>query len=171
MVLILQKVSGRFQRAIPRREDCLVPLSRYSGCKSSILPKPVCWKDHVRMKLWAWDEKNLPSITHAIRTATAATVSVVIARLAQMPEAYWAAIATLVVMQSTLGCNANALDQTDRRYRDRRISRSTRGKFFWREPRRVRGRDCSHRITLDSIVFVWRGLRIATQALPSPSSF
>jgi len=55
------------------------------------------------MKLWAWDEKNLPSITHAIRTAIAATTSVVIARLAQMPEVYWAAIATLVVMQSTLG--------------------------------------------------------------------
>ena len=55
------------------------------------------------MKLWAWHEKNLPSITHAIRTAIAATASVVIARLAQMPEVYWAAIATLVVMQSTLG--------------------------------------------------------------------
>jgi len=69
----------------------------------SILPKQVCWKDHARMKLWAWDEKNLPSITHAVRTAIAATVSVLIARLVQMPEAYWAAIATLVVMQSTLG--------------------------------------------------------------------
>ncbi len=56
-----------------------------------------------RMKLWAWDEKNLPSITDAIRTAVAATASVIIARLSQMPEAYWAAIATLVVMQSTLG--------------------------------------------------------------------
>jgi uncharacterized membrane protein YccC len=55
------------------------------------------------MKLWAWDEKNLPSITHAIRTAVAATASVIIARLVQMPEVYWAAIATLVVMQSTLG--------------------------------------------------------------------
>jgi uncharacterized membrane protein YgaE (UPF0421/DUF939 family) len=55
------------------------------------------------MKLWAWDEKNLPSVTPAIRTAVAATVSVIIARLVQMPEAYWAAIATLVVMQSTLG--------------------------------------------------------------------
>jgi uncharacterized membrane protein YccC len=55
------------------------------------------------MKLWAWDEKNLPSITHAIRTAIAATASVIIARLVQMPEVYWAAIATLVVMQSTLG--------------------------------------------------------------------
>jgi len=55
------------------------------------------------MKLWAWDEKNLPSITHAIRTAVAASASVLIARLVQMPEAYWAAIATLVVMQCTLG--------------------------------------------------------------------
>jgi hypothetical protein len=55
------------------------------------------------MKLWVWDEKNLPSITHAIRTAVAATVSVIIARLVQMPEAYWSANATLVVMQSTLG--------------------------------------------------------------------
>jgi uncharacterized membrane protein YccC len=60
-------------------------------------------EDDLFMKLWAWDEKNLPSITHAIRTAVAATVSVIIARLVQMPEAYWAAIATLVVMQSTLG--------------------------------------------------------------------
>jgi uncharacterized membrane protein YgaE (UPF0421/DUF939 family) len=55
------------------------------------------------MKVWAWDEKNLPSITHAIRTAAAATLSVIIARFVRMPEAYWAAIATLVVMQSTLG--------------------------------------------------------------------
>jgi uncharacterized membrane protein YccC len=55
------------------------------------------------MKLWPWDEKNLPWITHAIRTSVAATASVIIARLVQMPEAYWARIATLVVMQSTLG--------------------------------------------------------------------
>jgi len=55
------------------------------------------------MKFWTWEKENLPSITHAIRTAVAATVSVIIARLVQMPEAYWAAIATLVVMQSTLG--------------------------------------------------------------------
>jgi uncharacterized membrane protein YccC len=60
-------------------------------------------EDDWSMKLWAWDEKNLPSITHSIRTAAAATASVIIARLVQMPEAYWAGIATLVVMQSTLG--------------------------------------------------------------------
>ena len=59
----------------------------------------VGWKDHVCIKIWVWNEKNLPSITHAIRTA----VAVIIARLVQMPEAYWAAIATLVVMQSSLG--------------------------------------------------------------------
>src|SRR5205085_4158140 len=67
------------------------------------LPTDARRKDHAQMKLWAWEEKNLPSITHAIRTAVAASVSVIIARLVQMPEAYWAAIATLVVMQSTLG--------------------------------------------------------------------
>jgi len=55
------------------------------------------------MKLWTWQKENLPSIAHSIRTAAAATLSVVVARLVQMPEAYWAAIATLVVMQSTLG--------------------------------------------------------------------
>jgi uncharacterized membrane protein YgaE (UPF0421/DUF939 family) len=55
------------------------------------------------MKFWVWDKKNLPSITHAIRAAVAATVSVIIARLVKMPEAYWAAIATLIVIQSTFG--------------------------------------------------------------------
>ena len=54
------------------------------------------------MKLWTWKRENLPSLSHALRTAVAATLSVVIARLVGMPEAYWAAIATLVVMQSTL---------------------------------------------------------------------
>ena len=69
----------------------------------SSLPKKVRREDHVRMKFRAWDKKNLPSIMHAIRTAVAVTASVIIARLVQMPEAYWAAIATLVVMQATLG--------------------------------------------------------------------
>ena len=55
------------------------------------------------MKLWSWQKENLPSIGHSVRTAVAATVSVIVARLVQMPEAYWAAIATLVVMQSSLG--------------------------------------------------------------------
>src|SRR5215471_4298187 len=55
------------------------------------------------MKLWSWKKENLPSAAHSIRTAAAATISICVARLIGMPEAYWAAIATLVVMQSTLG--------------------------------------------------------------------
>jgi uncharacterized membrane protein YgaE (UPF0421/DUF939 family) len=54
------------------------------------------------VKLWKWDQENLPSVVHSIRTAIAATLSLAVARLFGLPEAYWAAIATLVVMQSTL---------------------------------------------------------------------
>jgi hypothetical protein len=57
------------------------PSVRFIQPGEGILPNMVRWKDHVRMKVWAWDEKNLPSIAHAIRTAVAATVSVIIAGL------------------------------------------------------------------------------------------
>jgi uncharacterized membrane protein YgaE (UPF0421/DUF939 family) len=40
---------------------------------------------------------------HIVRTTIAATASLLIARLFKLPEAYWAAITTLVVMQSSLG--------------------------------------------------------------------
>jgi uncharacterized membrane protein YccC len=69
----------------------------------AILPKGNRRQDHADMKLWSWQRENLPSIAHSIRTAIAATAAVIVARLVQMPEAYWAAIATLVVMQSSLG--------------------------------------------------------------------
>ena len=69
----------------------------------AILPKGIRRQDDAPMKVWSWQKENLPSIGHSIRTAVAATLSVVVARLVQMPEAYWAAIATLVVMQSNLG--------------------------------------------------------------------
>lgn len=42
-------------------------------------------------------------LVSAARTAIAATASYLIARLSGLPEAYWAAILTLVIMQSTLG--------------------------------------------------------------------
>lgn len=42
-------------------------------------------------------------VVDSARTAIAAVVSFLIARLVGMPEAYWAAIATLIVMQSTVG--------------------------------------------------------------------
>lgn len=40
---------------------------------------------------------------HSVRTAVAAVVSLLVARVFRLPEAYWAAITTLIVMQSTLG--------------------------------------------------------------------
>jgi len=55
------------------------------------------------VKVWKWERENLPSVKHSARVAIAVTVSFMVARLFRLPEAYWAVIATLVVMQSTLG--------------------------------------------------------------------
>src|SRR5215469_16202325 len=49
------------------------------------------------VKLWKWEPENLPSVIHSVRTAIAATISFAVARLFGLPEAYWAAIATLMV--------------------------------------------------------------------------
>jgi uncharacterized membrane protein YccC len=42
-------------------------------------------------------------VIHAARTTVAALASLLLARLFKLPEAYWATVTTLVVMQSTLG--------------------------------------------------------------------
>ena len=42
-------------------------------------------------------------VEDAARTALAAVVSFLVARLLRIPEAYWATISTIIVMQSTLG--------------------------------------------------------------------
>lgn len=42
-------------------------------------------------------------IEDSARTALAAVASFMIARLLRLPEAYWATISTIIVMQSTLG--------------------------------------------------------------------
>jgi uncharacterized membrane protein YccC len=51
--------------------------------------------------------KGLPlrraDVVQAVRTTIAAVISLEIASLLKLPEAYWAAITTLIVMQSTLG--------------------------------------------------------------------
>src|ERR1700687_5180965 len=46
---------------------------------------------------------NPSSVVHAARTTVAAVVSYLIARLFHLPEAYWATISTMIVMQSTMG--------------------------------------------------------------------
>ncbi len=50
-----------------------------------------------------WFHVDQKEFVHAVRTAIAAVASLLIARLFRLPEAYWAAIATMIVMQSTLG--------------------------------------------------------------------
>src|SRR5262245_15735625 len=44
-----------------------------------------------------------PVLVHSARTATAAVTSLLIARQFGLPEAYWAAVTTLVIEQSSLG--------------------------------------------------------------------
>ncbi|MDR3580940.1 MAG: FUSC family protein [Oryzomonas sp.] len=48
-------------------------------------------------------KQNPPSFTHSARTAVAAIASLLVARLLRLPEAYWAPITTMIVMQSSLG--------------------------------------------------------------------
>ena len=63
----------------------------------------------VRNSAGAMSQARIPSrvsqqsLEHSARTAVAAAVSLIVARLLRLPEAYWAAITTLIVMQSTLG--------------------------------------------------------------------
>ncbi len=44
-----------------------------------------------------------PIVVHSTRTAVVAVASVLTARLFRLPEAYWAAVTTLVITQSSLG--------------------------------------------------------------------
>jgi uncharacterized membrane protein YgaE (UPF0421/DUF939 family) len=49
----------------------------------------------------AW--KDRPILVLSARTAVAAVASLLVARLFRLPEAYWAPITTLVIVQSSLG--------------------------------------------------------------------
>lgn len=46
--------------------------------------------------------ENPANAMHSARAAVAAVLSLLVARLLGLPEAYWASISTLIVMQSTL---------------------------------------------------------------------
>src|SRR3974390_3243460 len=56
-----------------------------------------------RRKRNAGTWKGWPILVHSLRTAVAAVTSVLAAKLFRLPEAYWAAITTLVIVQSSLG--------------------------------------------------------------------
>lgn len=57
----------------------------------------------VEAKQTGWLAANEQEFVHALRTTVAAVASLLIGRLFRLPESYWAAITTIVVMQSTLG--------------------------------------------------------------------
>ena len=51
---------------------------------------------------WVIARRNPPSIAYVVLSAVAAVASYVIARLFHLPEAYWAPMSALIVMQLTL---------------------------------------------------------------------
>jgi uncharacterized membrane protein YccC len=48
-------------------------------------------------------KQDQKEVLHSARTAVAAVGSLVIAQSCRLPEPYWAAVTTIVIMQSTLG--------------------------------------------------------------------
>ena len=126
------------------------------------------YEESLVVKLWKWEQENLPSVLHSLRTAIAATVSLAVARLVGLPEAYWAAIATLVVMQSTL--SATLLISIERIAARRWVlwpvrswQAISRGVFWRSRPRYL----CWDSCALD---FAWREPRIGMRASRSPLS-
>jgi uncharacterized membrane protein YgaE (UPF0421/DUF939 family) len=55
------------------------------------------------LRSWVVSPLNRESFEHSARTAVAVIASLLVARVSRLPETYWAAITTLIVMQSTLG--------------------------------------------------------------------
>lgn len=56
-----------------------------------------------RLTKWILSGLNRRSLEHVARTTVVATVSLLVARACRLPEAYWAAITTMIVVQSSLG--------------------------------------------------------------------
>ena len=58
-----------------------------------------------QLRAYVTATSNPPTVQDAARTAVAAVTSLLVARLLRLPEEYWSSIATLIVMQSTLGAS------------------------------------------------------------------
>src|SRR5215469_2563942 len=67
----------------------------------SVIPRVGRWR--LDLAGFITTRNNPVSLLHALRTALAAVASLLIARLGRLPEAHWAPISTIIVMQSTLG--------------------------------------------------------------------
>ena len=147
--------TSNYQKARSSEETSLPSFSsvRFIQPGEGILPNIVRWKDDVRMKVWAWAEKNLPP-NHTRHSHSSGCDRIRHNRAARANA------------QGLLGCdpyfgrnaiysgrNPNALARANRRYRGGRVSGNARGKFLWREPRCLRSRDCSHLIARDRVSF------------------
>ena len=84
-----------FNRCCPDAVHCAFSFSKIATTRATVKIET--------LKNLIIARENLPTRTHAVRTAVAAVVSLLVARLFRLPESYWAAISCLVVMQSTLG--------------------------------------------------------------------
>ena len=60
---------------------------------------------------WKWSRLRRYDVIHAARTTAAAALSLEVAYLLKLPEPYWAAITTVIVMQSTLGAALTVSEQ------------------------------------------------------------
>ena len=69
------------------------------GAKRAQPPKWTNSPQWAALTVWS----GWPTVAHSLRTAAAAVISLLVARLARLPETYWAAVTTLVVTQSSLG--------------------------------------------------------------------
>jgi hypothetical protein len=77
-------------------------------------------------------------VLHSLRTAVAAVVSVAVARLARLPEAYWAPVTTLVIAQSSLGAALAVFPPAFRGHRARCGRLRSRSHLLWPSRSRIR---------------------------------
>jgi Fusaric acid resistance protein family len=101
---------------------------------------------------------NPLTIEHSARTAIAAVVSLFVARWFGLSESYWAAITTLVVMQSTLGAALPASGQ--------RLAGTALGATVGASGRHVLSRQCFglrrlHLIRLERNAYRYAGITLA----------
>lgn len=69
--------------------------------------------ESVHRRMWSVTSSQGQALKDSLRTAVAAMASIVIARLFRLPEAYWATVTTLIVMQADAGA---ALTVSARRF-------------------------------------------------------
>src|SRR5262245_13239138 len=53
-----------------------------------------------QLRAWVIAKDNPPTMGHVVHTASAAVLSYLTARLFRLPEAYWAPMSTVIIMQS-----------------------------------------------------------------------